>query len=88
MLTRVVALDPGFSAAGAVTFELQDGGWVMVDARAFRPPKDTRKKSARQSLEDAERVAKLARGVAQYVRDQRARYLLAELPDAGGEKKG
>ena len=85
MIHRVLALDPGFSAAGLMVFERRET-WVPIAAQAIRPVKDTKKTDARQSLQDAGVIGKIVDGVVEAVTKYGIRYVVAELPDAGAAR--
>ncbi len=97
MYKRVLVLDPGKSAAGAMVLEYERQAnllepvenfprWKAIHAETFRPKANKKRKDLRVAQAEMEVVAELVRGVKGLINLFKVQFMAIELPDAGGQR--
>jgi Holliday junction resolvasome RuvABC endonuclease subunit len=81
----VLAADVGFQATGLALFDVSVSPARLVSTLCVRPKKDTKRKHLLVADSDADRVARMARGVAEFVRANKVTQMVAELPSGGAQ---
>lgn len=82
---KILALDPGFAATGAVVMEWKGNVWWPAEMKCIRTTKDDAKLGVRVAEQDVTRVQETARALVDIIDRHQIKMMVVELPHGGAQ---
>src|SRR3990167_3168925 len=82
---KILALDPGFAATGAVVMEWKGNVWWPAEMKCIRTTKDDAKLGVRVAEQDVTRVQETARALVELIDRHQIKMMVVELPHGGAQ---